>query len=218
MPNLGADLRGRPRWLPLGLAAHFLGVDATTLRGWADAGKVRVFRTPGGHRRFDPADLDALMKASAAPPRLAPSIPDAPPGGTAGPRQWLAARPWYSAVSEPSRARVRAYCAELMQIVLSYIEGRPAQPRHLAAARRVGSALGREVAEWGITPAQSTEVFLHFKMRVTEAFAASHEGGRGRVQSMRDADALFASVLQGMMEAYEEARGGQPGGPTGGRG
>ncbi len=217
MPDVEAD-RSRARRLALGEAAHFLGVDATTLRGWANAGKVRVFRTPGGHRRFDPADLDALVKASAAPPLSIPPIPDAPAEWTAGPRQWLVARPWYGAVPEPSRARVRGYCAELMQIVASYIEGRPARPRHLAAARRVGSALGREVAAWGITPAQSTEVFLHFKMRVTETLAASHEGGRGRVQSMRDTDAFLAGVLQAMMEACEPARDRTPSGTIGGRG
>jgi hypothetical protein len=105
-----------------------------------------------------------------------------------------------------------------MQIVASYIEGRPARRRHLEAARRVGSALGREVAAWGITPAQSTEVFLHFKMRVTEAVAASHEGARGRVQSMRDIDAFLAGVLQSMMDTYEAARDRAPSGATGGRG
>jgi excisionase family DNA binding protein len=218
MPNVEADRRGRASWLALGAAAHFLGVDATTLRGWADAGKVRVFRTPGGHRRFDPADLDALVQASAAPPRSVPPLPDAPSDRTDGPPRWLAARPWYGAVSEPSRARVRGYCAELMQIVASYIEGRPARPHHLETAQRVGSALGREVAAWGMTPPQTTEVFLHFKMRVTEALAASHEGGRGRVQSMRDADAFLARVLQAMMETYEAARDRTPNATTGGRG
>ena len=214
MTTVKAGRAGRVRWLSLGEAAQFLGVDVTTLRGWADAEKVRVFRTPGGHRRFDLGDLDALVEENAPPSSIA-AIPVAPAESIA-PRQWLTARPWYDGISEASRARVRGYCAELMRIVTSYNAGRPARPRHLAAARRVGAALGRTVAAWGISPAQSTEVFLYFKMHVTEALARSRKGGSDRVQSMRDADAFFASVLQSMMEAYDASRSRMPG-PRGGR-
>jgi hypothetical protein len=174
-----------------------------------------VFRTPGGHRRFDLGDLDALVEEN-APPSTFAATPVAPPGGSIAPRQWLTARPWYDGISAASRVRVRGYCAELMRIVTSYNAGRPARPRHLAAARRVGSALGRTVAAWGISPAQSTEVFLYFKLHVTEALAQSRKGG-DRVQCMRDADAFFASVLQSMMDAYDASRSRTPGAPRGGR-
>ncbi len=208
MTSIVSGPRAQGRWLTLGEAARILGVDATTLRGWADAGKIRIFRTPGGHRRFDAADLDAFLSASAAPPAPVPKIPATPgvPAGTA--RQWLSARPWYAGIPESGRVRVRGHCAELMQIVDAFVAGQPARPRHLAAGRRVGAALGREVAEWGLTPSQSTEVFLHFKTHVMEALAAPHGGGAGQLRSIRDADAFLGSVLQAMMEANEEARGG----------
>ena len=37
-----------------------MGVDPDTLRRWADDGRVDVYVTPGGHRRFDRAVLDRL--------------------------------------------------------------------------------------------------------------------------------------------------------------
>jgi excisionase family DNA binding protein len=195
----------RPRWLTLGEAARFLGVDVTTLRGWADAGKVPAFRTPGGHRRFDPAHLEALVQASAGQPAVRSHEPA---GGTIAPRAWLVSQPWYAGIDEPGLARVRGHCAELMRTVTSYMGGEPAHPRHLAAARRVGAALGQEVAGWGLTPAQSIEVFLYFKLHVTEALAAPHDGGAaGQLRSMRDADAFLGGVLQAMMEAYGASRG-----------
>ena len=38
-------------------AAALLGVTTTTLRNWEKAGKIRSFRTSGGHRRYHAADL-----------------------------------------------------------------------------------------------------------------------------------------------------------------
>jgi len=200
-----ADQRGRPRWLTLGEAARFLGVDVTTLRGWADAGKVPAFRTPGGHRRFDPAHLEALVQAGAAlPAGQSPALASR----TIAPREWLTSQPWYAGLDEPALARVRGHCAELMRIVTSYMGGEPAHPGHPIAARRVGAALGHEVAGWGLTPAQSIEVFLYFKLHVTDALSAPHEGGAaGQLRSMRDADAFLGGVLQAMMEAYGASRG-----------
>jgi hypothetical protein len=93
-----------------------------------------------------------------------------------------------------------------MQVVGAYLAGRRARPGHLAAARRVGASLGREVAEWGLTPGQSTEVFLHFKMHVTEALASTQGGEAARVRCLRDAEAFLGGVLQAMMEAYGTSR------------
>jgi excisionase family DNA binding protein len=55
----GADY-GR-EWLTLGQAASFLGAAQSTVRKWADSGRLPTFYTPGGHRRFRRADLDAFL-------------------------------------------------------------------------------------------------------------------------------------------------------------
>jgi DNA-binding transcriptional MerR regulator len=49
-----------PRWLSLGPASRIVGVDPDTLRRWADEGRIEVFVTPGGHRRFDRGTIEAL--------------------------------------------------------------------------------------------------------------------------------------------------------------
>jgi twitching motility two-component system response regulator PilH len=48
-------------WLTLGQAAAFLGAAQSTVRKWADGGRVPAFYTPGGHRRFQRADLEAFL-------------------------------------------------------------------------------------------------------------------------------------------------------------
>jgi excisionase family DNA binding protein len=55
---------GESEWLTLGQAAKYLGVAQSTIRKWSDVGRVPAFYTPGGHRRYKRADLDAFLERS----------------------------------------------------------------------------------------------------------------------------------------------------------
>ncbi|HEY5629129.1 MAG TPA: helix-turn-helix domain-containing protein, partial [Candidatus Limnocylindrales bacterium] len=50
-----------PDWVSLTEACRLLGVSPSTVRRWGDAGMVRTFLTPGGHRRFSRAGLEAML-------------------------------------------------------------------------------------------------------------------------------------------------------------
>jgi excisionase family DNA binding protein len=49
--------------LSLGPASRLLGVDPDTLRRWADDGRIDVFTTAGGHRRFSRSTLERVLQA-----------------------------------------------------------------------------------------------------------------------------------------------------------
>ena len=53
-----------PEWLTLGQAAKYLGVAQSTLRKWSDGEMIQAFYTPGRHRRYRRADLDAFLERS----------------------------------------------------------------------------------------------------------------------------------------------------------
>lgn len=55
------------RFLNVSEAADFLGVSAASLRKWSDQGLVPVYRTPGGQRRYAPADLEQFLASMRQP-------------------------------------------------------------------------------------------------------------------------------------------------------
>jgi excisionase family DNA binding protein len=65
---------GESDWLTLGRAARYLGVAQSTIRKWSDSGRVRAFKTPGGHRRYRRADLDDFLQGSAPESRSGPVV------------------------------------------------------------------------------------------------------------------------------------------------
>jgi excisionase family DNA binding protein len=66
--------------ITLGEAAAALGVSASTLRRWEDAGRIQAIRTSGGHRRFTVAEVSRLnAERGTAPPHAVRPVP--PPAG-----------------------------------------------------------------------------------------------------------------------------------------
>ena len=52
-----------PTWLKTSEAAQRLHVSPKTVARWANEGRLAHRRTLGGHRRFDPELIDALVNA-----------------------------------------------------------------------------------------------------------------------------------------------------------
>ena len=62
--DMALTVEGTPRhFLNVGQAAEYLGVSAASLRNWSDQGKVPVYRTPGGQRRYRVTDLDKFIES-----------------------------------------------------------------------------------------------------------------------------------------------------------
>jgi len=47
--------------------AHIVGVDPTSINRWIDGGRLKAFRTPGGHRRVLEAELVTFLNAMGMP-------------------------------------------------------------------------------------------------------------------------------------------------------
>ncbi|MBI4278445.1 MAG: helix-turn-helix domain-containing protein [Armatimonadetes bacterium] len=202
-----------PRWLSLGEASRMLGVDQSTLRQWADRGQVPVFRTPGGHRRFSEVEIRALLagRASWKATRPAEVVQRGSTGYLAGPEgKWLASRPWFGAFDEPARRTARDRCRGLMGALVGFLAGGRRGRKYAETGRRHGSALGREVARLGLSPAHLTEAFLFFRRMIVESLTRPSVRralpAEGQVHSLKLVDEFFDQVQMAMMDAYAQAR------------
>jgi excisionase family DNA binding protein len=193
-------------WLTLGEASRFLGVDESTLRTWADAGRVPMFRTPGGHRRFARQALAEFLERSRRgdEPRLRDLIGPHADRLVPGAVHRIRAQRWYQALDQPAAQAIGAVCRDLMGALGGYLPGGTQQKRHLAAGERAGRELGARVAGLHLSPADATEAFLFFKRIITDAVSNKLPlSPDGKVRSLRRLDVFLDRVLLEMMAAYQ---------------
>lgn len=53
----------KSNWISIGEASRIIGVTEVTLRQWSDNGYIKVFITPGGHRRYNIEEVQAFVKS-----------------------------------------------------------------------------------------------------------------------------------------------------------
>jgi excisionase family DNA binding protein len=147
-------------WLGLEEAAKRLAVHPATLREWADRGLIRATRTPGGHRRFDEADvvelaghrkpdLSLLMHATVGHARLATSAGR------------LASEAWYARFDDTAKQLHRELGVDLVQVLIAFL-GDP--DRGWAEdIRRLGSGYAELARRTGLSVADALRAFHLFE-------------------------------------------------------
>ncbi len=198
-------------WLSLSEARRMLGISPGTLRRWADEGSVKVFTTPGGHRRFSRAALVALLPAErTSRPSLArrgasaESLARAYRSGRRPPAGWA----WADDLSDVERAAFRERGRVLVSALLDHLD---AADDDLAAARLTdakGLAIesGRETAQRGCSLSDAVQGFLRFRAPFTDELAAlSRRRGfdtREATELLAQAEAATDELLVAMMTGH----------------
>jgi excisionase family DNA binding protein len=158
-----------PDWIGLSAASRVLGVSPATLRRWSDAGRLRVYTTPGGHRRFSRSALERLLPADRSrrpsigaagvtPSRLARTYRRAS-------RQAAPELPWVLALTDEQRLLFRERGHVLATSLLQFLDAsRPeAAGHHLREATDAADEYGSVAAGLGLSLSQTVEGFLRFR-------------------------------------------------------
>jgi excisionase family DNA binding protein len=158
-----------PDWVSLSEASRVLGVSPATLRRWSDAGRLRVFTTPGGHRRFSRAALERLLPADRSrrpsiggggltPSRIARTYRRAS-------REAAPELPWVLKLTDEQRLLFRERGHVLAASLLQYLDATQpaAAAHHLKETSESAAEYGRVAAALGLSLSQTVEGFLRFR-------------------------------------------------------
>jgi excisionase family DNA binding protein len=146
-----------------------LGVSPATVRRWSDDGRLRVFTTPGGHRRFSRSALDRLLpsdrsrrpsisSAGVTPSRLARTYRRAS-------REAAPELPWVLALTDKQRLLFRERGHVLAASLLQLLDASRAETaaHHLQEATKSAQEYGLVAAGLGLSLSQTVEGFLRFR-------------------------------------------------------
>ncbi len=190
-------LEDKTHWLSLGDACRLLDVSQAALRQWADDGFLRVYRTPGGHRRFLRDDLEAFTDGN-------PSPQDAKHQELEGSvlrrirrqlhQETAASQPWYRSVETQGRDRMRLFGRRLLSILVRQPMSRQQRQEALEEVYLLGREYGTEMVDRGVTLQQTVEAFIFFRTTVLDSAMSD---SWGRILELAD------RALLGLTESYQ---------------
>jgi hypothetical protein len=200
------------RWVAPEEAGGLLGISATTLRRWSDAGYVDTFVTPGGHRRFDVASVEALLPGTRPRPTME-RLGETTDRLSRVYRRSGSGRSiaWIGALDDAQRDAFRARGRALANQVLASLDAATEGDRdaHLAAASELAALYGTAAAARRVPMSLAVETFLLFRrpfltelatvMRRRALDTATVTGLIGRASD------AFDRLLVSTMRGYEEA-------------
>ena len=192
-----SQITDKSQWLSLRDACRLLDVSNTTLRQWADNGYLRVYRTPGGHRRFLRRDVESFANA---PAQAQDQVRDDAVEGSAlrkirrrlG-RNDVLQQPWYQSVEEEGKVRMRLFGRRLLSILLQESSARRRRQELLDEAHLLGREYGTEMSERGVALKDTIEAFVFFRTMVLDS---TNPGSWARIIETAD------RVLVGMADSY----------------
>ena len=192
----------KSQWLSLRDACRLLDVSNTTLRQWADNGYLRVYRTPGGHRRFLRDDVESFANApqQAQEQGREDAIEDSALRKIRRSlsRNDVVKQSWYQSVEEEGKDRMRLFGRRLLSLLLQESGARRRRQELLEEAHMLGREYGTEMSERGVSLKDTIEAFVFFRTMVLDS---TNSGAWNRIIEAAD------RVLVGMADSYEDADG-----------
>jgi excisionase family DNA binding protein len=194
--------------IELAEAAKLLGVHPSTLRRWADSGKIPHVRTLSGRRRFVRAAIE-LKREHMQPERPMVSESyhfeaqtlDLARQSTRDLDSRQAA--WMARLSDEQRMLFRYGGQRLLGLMLQFISRTGSAETYLTEGRRVAADYGQICARAGLSAAQTVEAFLYFRRSILESvhttrMAGPHDpdGDRIFLRTVDFFDALLLATIE----------------------
>ena len=196
-------------WLGLSQVAKELGVHPSTVRNWADQGRLPVHRTQGGHRRFLRSELELWRKSQRASGSEGAEVVIR---GALGfvrvqiSEAHLENEEWYGKLDEAAREAYRRGGRALMQGLIAYVSADENGGK--AEAHAQGYDYARLGRRHELTPVEATKAFLFFRNALVESVMTVYESAAVNSayawgDMLRKINAYTDEILVTILETYE---------------
>lgn len=196
-------------WLSLSEIAEELGVHPSTVRNWADQGRIPVHRTQGGHRRFKRSEVELWLQSQQvslpneaslvvqnAMKRTRMQISDG----------HLEAELWYQKLDDEARNQYRLSGRSMLQGLMAYLSSDGEQAD--AEARALGFEYASRGRRYGLSVLDATQAFLFFRNMLMESMLAVYEAAAVRSpvvwsDMFRKIGGFTDRIMITLLETYE---------------
>ncbi len=196
-------------WMSLSEVAKLLGVHPSTVRNWADQGKIPVHRTTGGHRRFKFSEIELWQQTQRTNgPNEAQLVIQSALKRTRFhiTEGHLQAEAWYQKLDEDARNQYRLSGRNMMQGLLVYLSAAGSEAE--AEARSLGYEYATRGRRHGLSVLDATQAFLFFRNTLLDAMlsvyeAASVSSSQAWSDMFRKISSFTDGILITLLETYE---------------
>lgn len=196
-------------WLSLHDAAELLGVHPSTVRSWANQGKLDVHRTQGGHRRFRREDVEVWLHtqqhngsiefnsvADSALKRMRLEISEGR----------LENADWYRKLDVEARDQYRKSGRSLLLGVVGYMSDQDVISS--AEARSLGYEYASRGWRLGLSRVEAVNAFMFFRNMLMESMLSFYETAgvyapKAWSDMVRKIQAFTDQIMLALLETYE---------------
>jgi excisionase family DNA binding protein len=196
-------------WLSLGDVAEILGVHPSTVRSWADNGRLPVHRTQGGHRRFRRSEVELCMQSQSADHSI--EVGQVVQSALRKTRIQigegrLEAEPWYHKLDDEARQQYRQSGRALLQGLMIQLASDADDPQ--VEARALGYEYASRGSRRGMSCAEATHAFIFFRNLLFESMFSVYESAAVRSPQVwsdmfRKLQTFTDQILITLLETYE---------------
>ncbi len=196
-------------WLSLSQVAEYLGVHPSTVRSWADQGRLPVHRTRGGHRRFLQSEVELCIGAQSADEPV--DVNEVVQMALKNTRVQvieghLEREEWYRKLDNETREQYRRGGRSLLQGLAAYLVSD--QKSGQAEAQAIGyeyASIGRRC---GLNSVEAAHAFLFFRSALMEAMLSAYESASVRSlhawgDMLRKMNGFTDQILITLLDTYE---------------
>ncbi len=202
-------------WMSLSEVAKLIGVHPSTVRSWANNGKLPTHRTQGGHRRFRRADIDLWMRSrngGQAPVDL--MIQHALRRTRLELNEGrLAGEPWYLRLTNEARDQYRLSGRSLLLGLISHLSNTITPEQTSAEARSLGFEYAARGQGCGLAISEAVSAFLFFRNILVDSLVdyyeeASVASPHAWSELVRKSQVFTDQILITLLQTYESIQKG----------